>query len=191
MSVTYPYTMADFPNGLRSDQLQKTIEADPIITVPIIRIDTDGDDVYIVFSGSLSTPEEDELDILVANHVPNNQSTLAGTIWQEDIVSTTDATLTTLTTISTSSNTVIYVQATVIAIEDTTTNNGGWLLNRTYKNSGGSLSVVGGQDKLTFRESDWDTSLTTSGTDIIITIQGEIATNVSWKATTSYSVHSF
>lgn len=191
MSFSYPYVLADFPQGLRSDQLQQTIEDTPSITAPIIRIDTLGINVYIIFSVALSGPEEIVLDGLVASHVPNNQSTLAGTIWMSDTIQTTDNTITTLSTIPTTSDSVILVQCTVVALEDVSNNKGGWQITRTYRNSGGVLSNVRGQDTLRFRNSAWNANLTTSGTDILLRVQGIAATNVSWKSSLYYTEHTY
>ena len=192
MSVSYEYSLSvNFPSGLRSDQLQKTIENTVTITVAIIRIDTLGDAVFIIFVSALSGAEKTILDGLVAAHVPDNQSTLGGSIWQTNTVVTSDNTTTTLSSISTDTNTVIFVQAQVVAIEDVGTNEGGWQITRTYKNISGTLSTISGQDSLRFRDQPWEVNLTTSGTNIILNVQGEVGTNISWKSSINYSVNSF
>lgn len=190
MSVTYPYTLADFPNGLRTDQLKTTI-INSTIGPTLLRIDQNGNDVFIVFASALSGPEQIQLDNIVNDHVPNNQTTLAGQIYQLDTISTTDATITTLATLTTSMDTVIYVHANVIAIQNTSTNDAGWSLNRTYKNDSGTLTAINGQDKLEFQTNSWDTNLSLSGSDITLNVQGAAATNISWKSTLQYTVHHF
>ncbi len=59
----------DFPNGLRSGQLAIEIQEDSSITTTLLRIDTNGDVVDIIFQSAISAPEKTALDTLIANYV--------------------------------------------------------------------------------------------------------------------------
>lgn len=69
----YTYTKSlssDFGGSLNSRQLHNAIDDNVNITTNILRIDTDGDDVDIIFDGSLSGLESSTLDSLVSAHNP-------------------------------------------------------------------------------------------------------------------------
>lgn len=71
MSVTYSYTTTDFFSGLDLSQLQAEIIANIAITTPISYINSNADDIDIIFQASLSAPELTELnDVIIPNHVP-------------------------------------------------------------------------------------------------------------------------
>jgi len=192
MSFNYDYSMAaDFPSGLIPSQLQEIIDNDPGITPNVSFIERINDLVSIWFPVALSGAEQTELDNIVAAYVPDTTGNLAGRIYQLDTLNTTDDTITTISTVSTETDTVIYVQCNIVAVDDGTNDGAGWLLNRTFMNNGGILTTIGGEDKLTFQTSTWDVNFDVSGTDIVVDVQGTIATDVSWKSTVIYSVNSF
>jgi len=71
MSQIYSYTTADFSGGLHISQLQAEIVDNTTITTTISHINTNADDIDIVFQSSLSAPELTELnDVVIPNHVP-------------------------------------------------------------------------------------------------------------------------
>jgi hypothetical protein len=182
---------ADFPSGLIPNQLQTEIDEEPLITVAVSYIERIDDLVRIWFPSALSGAEQTELDNVVSVYVPDTTDTLAGIIYQLDTLDTTDDTVTTISTITTETDTVIYVQCNMVAVNDTVNEGSGWLLNQTFINNSGTLTTLGGQDKLTFQNNTWDVNFSISGTDIQVDVQGEIGTNVSWKSTIIYSVNSY
>lgn len=69
--TTYTKSIAsDFGGNLDTSQLQTEIKSNGVITTPILRIDTNGDQVFIVFSDVLSNTEETALNTLITAHVP-------------------------------------------------------------------------------------------------------------------------
>lgn len=68
--TTYNYTKtADFPGGIAPGQLDTEIRNSAIATI-LDRVDTDGDDVFIIFVSALSAGDQTLLDNLVSAHVP-------------------------------------------------------------------------------------------------------------------------
>lgn len=71
MSITYSYTIVDFANGLETYQLQTEIQANSNILASVAYINTNGDDVDIVFNTGLSASEITELNnVVIAGHIP-------------------------------------------------------------------------------------------------------------------------
>ena len=60
----------EFLNGINTPQLTAEINADTIITTTLTRIDTEDNDVTLVFDSVLSTEENTALNTLVAAHTP-------------------------------------------------------------------------------------------------------------------------
>lgn len=69
MTETYSKSV-DFGNELAPGQLANEIDADVSITTALLRIDVDGDTVYIVFQSTITGGEKTALDAVVAAHVP-------------------------------------------------------------------------------------------------------------------------
>lgn len=66
---SYQYSITtDFGGSVSTSQLQTKIAGESGITPTIQRIDTIGDNVYIIFDSDLSGGEETTLDTLVSNH---------------------------------------------------------------------------------------------------------------------------
>lgn len=99
-----------------------------------------------------------------------------------DMVTTADATPTTLSTLTTMSNTIIYVQVEIVARNTTDSSTGAvYKLVAGYKNTGGTLTQIGVDDKLSIENTtSWDVSTSVSGTDILIRVTGQAGTNISW-----------
>lgn len=69
---TYTYSISlDFPSGLAPGQFSSEVSGSSLGSV-FLRVDTSGDDCFVVFSASLSGPEVITLDGLVAAHVPQS-----------------------------------------------------------------------------------------------------------------------
>ena len=72
MTTTYNFSLAsDFGGSLKSYQLHKEIDDDGGITPNLIGVNTEGDDVAIIFDATLSGGEETTLNGLVSAHVPD------------------------------------------------------------------------------------------------------------------------
>jgi len=69
--VSYDYLISvDFTNGLQTNTLHDTIENDQNIVPNLLSIDTDNNNVHILFDTNLSTGEQTTLDGIVSSHVP-------------------------------------------------------------------------------------------------------------------------
>lgn len=86
----YTYSQsADFPGGLAPGQLHTEIENNVTITTVLNRVDTDGDQVDIVFADALSAPELTELEtVVIPNHVPDPLSFIVNTEGYLNLTST-------------------------------------------------------------------------------------------------------
>lgn len=101
-------------------------------------------------------------------------------------VQTTNATVTTILTIPIPTGKVNEISAVIVGRNGTTQ-------TASYKraclvlNVAGTLSLNGSVDSLDTKETDpdWNATLTISGTNIIVTVQGKAATTVSWMARAS------
>ena len=68
----YTYTIPPyFSQGVLTSQLQSEIDASTISSGTVIRIDTYGNDVYILFDNTLTAPDVITLNNIVNAHVPN------------------------------------------------------------------------------------------------------------------------
>jgi hypothetical protein len=71
--ATYNYSLsADFSNGICECFLHQQIVDEQAITTTLDGVNVKGDDVGIVFDGTLSTEEETALDAVVAAHDPDD-----------------------------------------------------------------------------------------------------------------------
>ena len=69
MTVEYDYLVSDFgTNGVAPDRFTQEIEDDVVITTPFEGMVVHDDDVKLFFESGLSTDEESEIDVLIANH---------------------------------------------------------------------------------------------------------------------------
>jgi len=105
---------------------------------------------------------------------------------------TTNATPIAIGTIDFSGTTadkVITVNANVNGIDVINNNAYGSKLFAVFKNITGTITQIGGTDKV--ERSDFTTAtsdITISGTDIIIQVTGEAATNINWECNYSYHI---
>jgi hypothetical protein len=98
-------------------------------------------------------------------------------------VNTTDATQTTSATFPTKSNRAYLAIARVAATETTDFDEvAGYERIATFKNDGGTLTLVGSVTSVHTAESTagWDVTLDASGTDIRVRVTGAADTNVTW-----------
>ena len=113
-----------------------------------------------------------------------------GSIVYQNEEATTDATVTTIETIATTIATVVHVNATVSTIEDDGSQAGTYVRMGAFKNDGGVLTQIGATNNI-FTATDLATggvTLTTSGTNILVRVQGELATNLQWSSETTINV---
>lgn len=74
MSFSYTYSKAtDFGGNIKPDQLADEIKANVGITKTLLRIDTNGDVVTIVYNAGLTGGEVTILNGIIAAHVPDNK----------------------------------------------------------------------------------------------------------------------
>ena len=103
-------------------------------------------------------------------------------------VSTTDATVTTLSLFGTTTDEVYHYECTVVAAQTTTyAEVASYKLHGTFKNDGGTLTLVGSvtADHTGEDTGAWDATLDASGTDIRVRVTGAAATNVNWLGTST------
>ena len=76
MTTTYNYSLSgDFTTGnILVGQFQDEILAETGITTTLIGVEVDGDDVDVIFAGTLSGAEVILLDAVVAAHIPGSSS---------------------------------------------------------------------------------------------------------------------
>ena len=96
-------------------------------------------------------------------------------------VSTTNGTVTTALTIPIDTDSCKLLDVEYVAIQTDGTKGMTTNLRGTYRNDGGTVSLIGAVGSV--KVSDFAAALgqlTISGTDVLIEIQGEAATNISW-----------
>lgn len=99
-------------------------------------------------------------------------------------VATTDATWTTILTLSPGVSTGLTLRGSVAAIKSDGTKAGGWDFTvRVRRPSSGN--PVTGTAAFSLAEhdgTDWDVRVQTSGATVVVQVQGEAATNITWRA---------
>lgn len=106
------------------------------------------------------------------------------------IVQTTDATQTTIITFATSTDEAYYANVKISARQSASSGGGTvgdsaiYQLKQGFKNISGNLSALAGTpDRVQVEDnSSWDTDITTSGTDITVTVTGIASATIEWKA---------
>ena len=106
--------------------------------------------------------------------------------YRNDKVTTSDATSTTLQTISTTTDTVYLFEFKIVALRDDGSEGGAWNYQRSYKNDGGTITKIGGNDNVQFKDAGaWMISINISGTDIMANVQGQVSKTIMWGGCTS------
>jgi len=103
---------------------------------------------------------------------------------QIPVVTTTDATKTTLVTIPTANDTEILLEINVSGIKSDGAKTIGTKLLASFKNDGGSLARQGSFDTRAIDEitdTDHIAATEVSGTNILITVTGKAAEIIKWK----------
>lgn len=104
-------------------------------------------------------------------------------------IQTTNATVTTIATIASVSNQMIIVKGTMAGFRSTYAESYGATFFAVFYNNGGTLSQVSTTDlteKYNFSGTP-TTTITTSGTNILIEVTGEASTTINWVTTYEYS----
>jgi hypothetical protein len=104
-------------------------------------------------------------------------------------LSTTTATLTTVQTIATVTNTVYLLDIKVVGRNTTSGAEAcGIVIRATYRNSAGTLTLVG-VDKISSRDNlNWDANTNISSSNIILQVTGAASTNINWYATSNITL---
>lgn len=139
-------------------------------------------------NGTSFVSVEDAGDLLLGDRL---STTNQGTRFRiPATVTTTDATVTTLTTYTTASDTAYTIQATVTAVQDTGATVASYVMYGTFRNDSGTLTQRGVTTYSHTVEdtAGWDCVYDTSGTDVRVRVTGAAATNIRWQAHLRISV---
>ena len=105
-------------------------------------------------------------------------------------VNTTDATVTTIQTIATASNSVTLIETKVVGKRTggsagAANDSAGLIRKAVCKNTAGTASVQNLFSDYTFRDQvTWDATVTASGANCLIQVNGAASNNVTWKSVT-------
>ncbi len=99
-----------------------------------------------------------------------------------DTVTTTNNSSTTISTLSTATDTVYLVETHIVARRTDASNEGGcFVIKSFFRNDSGTVTKIG-EDKISASDSPWDADASISGTNILISVTGEAAKTVNWRA---------
>jgi hypothetical protein len=131
-----------------------------------LELDTDGDSVEIQWIGSQW-------------YIVGGYGTY---VFEQQNVTTTDATVTTLDTLATVSDSVYHATALVIAMETTDHDEmASYEVSATFRNDGGVLTRIGSAVTAHEDTPAWNCELDASGTDIRLRVTGAASTNINWR----------
>lgn len=96
--------------------------------------------------------------------------------------STTNATIATIGTIPVTVDTVVKINADVVAKKDDLTEKGGFLKQAMFANNSGTITQQGVTTSLFHdAQAGWEVTFAISGTDVLIRVKGAAGSNISWK----------
>ena len=100
----------------------------------------------------------------------------------ETTVLTTDATLTTIDTVAIPTDEAILISAKIVAVKDDITDKAGVEIEAIYANNSGTVTLQGAVN-YQHRQvpTGWDVTFVISGTNVLIRVVGNAATNIDWK----------
>lgn len=108
----------------------------------------------------------------------------------QNVVRTTDATVTTLHTIAITSNRTYHIEARIQArrtggTAGTADDGAGYIIEGTYKTAAGTVTLIGALTVVHVAEDQpaWDATLTISGTNVLVRVTGAANNNVTWHGT--------
>ena len=64
---------------------------------------------------------------------------------------------------------------------DASSEGAGFVLRTSFRNDAGTLTKIG-EDKMYAKDSSWDVDAVISGTNILVSVIGEAAKTINWKA---------
>ena len=96
--------------------------------------------------------------------------------------STTDGTITTIDTVAIPTSQVLLISAKIVAIKDDYASKAGLEIEAVYANNAGTVTLQGAVN-YQHRQvpSGWDVTFVISGTNVLIRVVGNAATNIDWK----------
>ena len=98
------------------------------------------------------------------------------------IVSTTNATITTIDTVPIPTDKALLLEVAVVGIKDDQTEKGGAIANAMYANNSGTVTRQGAVTyPFSQLQAGWEVTFLISGTNVLVRVKGAAATNVSWK----------
>ncbi len=97
-------------------------------------------------------------------------------------VSTTDGTLTTIDTVAIPASEALFISAKIVAIRDTLAEKSVIEIEAGYANNAGTVTIAGAVN-YQHRQvpAGWDVTFVISGTNVLIRVAGNAATNIDWK----------
>ncbi len=113
---------------------------------------------------------------------------------QESSVSTTDATVTTLSTIMVYPNTVVHIEGTVVArrtggSSGTAGDAATYQIKAAFKNVDGVTSALGSADAFASEDqAGWDAAYNVSSPNVLLQVTGASGNNVDWSANTKVTI---
>jgi hypothetical protein len=128
------------------------------------------------FDGALASSETDvqkALDVLDDRVAPG----------QKQSVTTTDATLTTITTIPIPDNTVVLIEARIVGRRTDAAGRGIYVRRATvYREAAGAATIEGSVDTPYSRETtgSYNAQINVSGNNALIQVRGAAAHNINW-----------
>lgn len=94
---------------------------------------------------------------------------------------TTSSSILTVVTFPTTTGATHQVWVQIAAISTGSTEGGGWILTETIKNVGDSVTTISSDTLVEHRDDvKWAALIATSGTDIIVQVQGDSADTIDW-----------
>ena len=99
------------------------------------------------------------------------------------LVSTTNATVTTIDTVPIPTSKAIMIKAKVVGIKDDFSAKGGFEVEAIYANNAGTVTLQGIVNNIHKQAAaGWNVTFVISSTNVLIRVTGAAATNISWKS---------
>lgn len=101
-------------------------------------------------------------------------------------VTTTDNTDTTIDTIAMDTNTAVFVETHIVAIQDDGSNRAGYVRRALAYREAAAADLQGPVETTTTRESSaqWDATIGVNGNDLEILVKGQAGTTIKWRSET-------
>jgi len=97
------------------------------------------------------------------------------------LVSTTDATVTTIDTVAIATDEVAKITVEVSCKKDDLTEKGGFVKEAIFANNSGTITKQGSTtSKFHQAKATWNVTFLISGTDVLVQVTGAVGDNISW-----------